>query len=331
MTTLKTSTALNLYAGPEALLDYLDPAKQPPTPLVELPPELNPEHREGVRVFAKLLFMTPVFNSKLIAARNLFDEARIDGRLEGVHTLVENSSGNKILADALLARLFGIKNVVAIVPHDIPPDKQALLELFGVKCRKELGGIAKARELGAESGHWNPDQYANQGNPRGFQYLLGRQLMYQTDSQLTVFCAGIGTGGTMLGTSRYLKGRHKVTTIGVIPSTNDVPGVRTKERLKEVDQPWAGAVDALPVVEATDAYYRSLQLCSRGILAGPSSGMALEGLYRHLGCTSHAELNRMRNANGEVVAVVACPDSCLLYLGKYSTRLSAEQMVEAIA
>ena len=313
------------------MLDYLDPAKQPPTPLVELPSELNPFYNRQVRVFAKLLFMTPVFNSKLIAARSLFDEAKAEGRLDGVCTLYENSSGNKILADALLARHFGIKNVVAIVPHDIPPDKQALLELFGVICRKELGGIAKARELGTGPGCWNPDQYREGGNPRGFERVLGPQLWEQTRGQLTVFCAGIGTGGTMLGTSRYLKRHPNVTTVGVIPSTNDVPGVRTQERLKEVDQPWRDSVDALPVVEATDAYYRSLQLCSRGILAGPSSGMALQGLYRHLDCTSHAELNRMRNDNGEVVAVVACPDSCMLYLDKYSTRLSAEQMVGAIA
>src|SRR3990167_9010793 len=106
MTALETSTDLNLYAGPNALLDYLDPAKQPPTPLVELPPELNPFYNQQVRVFAKLLFMTPAFNSKLIAARSLFDEAKAKGRLGGVHTLYENSSGNKILADALLARYF---------------------------------------------------------------------------------------------------------------------------------------------------------------------------------------------------------------------------------
>jgi cysteine synthase len=326
------STDTNVFAGLNALLDFLDPGKHPPTPLVELPPALNPYHGQKVRVFMKLLFMTPIFNAKLLASRNLFDAAKLSGRLGGVHTLVENSSGNKILADAFLARLFGMSKVVAIVPHDIPPDKQHLLELFGVECRKDLGGIAKARELGKESGYWNPDQYRDEGNPGGSVRWLAPQLWHQTRGEITVFCAGLGTGGTMIGVSKCLKALSPhATMVGVVPTTNDVPGTRTVGRLEEVDQPWRDSIDKLHMVGANEAYYQSLRLCGRGILAGPSSGMALEGLYKHLSRTTHTDLDKMRNANGEVVAVVACPDSCMLYLDKYSTRLSAEQMVQAIA
>ncbi len=329
---IASSPASSVFAGPNALLDYLDPGKHPPTPLVELPPELNPYHGQKVRVFLKLLFMTPIFNAKLLASRNLFDAAYASGRLKGVHTLVENSSGNKILADAFLARCFGISKVIAIVPHDIPPDKQHLLELFGVECRKDLNGIAKARELGAQDGWWNPDQYRDESNPGGSVRWLAPQIWQQTHGEVTVFCAGLGTGGTMIGVSKCLKALSPhATMIGVVPTTNDVPGTRTTERLEEVDQPWRDAIDVLQTVGIVDAYYQSLRLCSRGLLAGPSSGMALQGLYDHLRRVTQTKLNSMRNANGEVVAVVACPDSCMLYLSKYSTRLGAEQMVQAIA
>jgi cysteine synthase len=329
---IKSSAALNVFAGNSALLDFLDPGKHPPTPLIELPPDLNPFHGQKVRVFLKLLYQTPGFNAKLLAARSLFDEADSSGRLDGVHTLVENSSGNKILEDVFLARHFGIRHVIAIVPPDIPPDKQALLELFGVECRKELGGIKRARELGNQPGWWNPDQYREDANPKGYHRWLGPQLWEQTRGEITVFCAGLGTGGTMIGTARCLKALSpNATMVGVIPSTDHVPGTRTEQRLGEVDQPWRSFIDRRRVVDAADAYYASLRLCSRGILAGPSSGMALQGLYQHLKAVAEADFNGMRNANGEIVAVVACPDSCMLYLDKYSTRLSGEQMVGAVA
>ena len=329
---LKSSVELNVFAGLTALLDFLDPGKHPPTPLVELPEELNPFASKRVRVFVKLLFLTPLFNAKLLASRNLFEEAHASGRLKRVHTLVENSSGNKILADALLARLFGIENVVAIVPPDIPPKKQALLELFGAECRKELDGIAKARELGAQPGWWNPAQYHDEGNPRGSERWLAPQLWKQTRRTIRLFCAGIGTGGTIIGTSRWFRNQAPyVKTLGVVPAKEEVPGVRTLSRLEEIGLPWRTALNFDPIVVGTeDAYFQSLRLCSRGILAGPSSGMALYGLYRFLGSLDRMELDCSRNDDGEVVAVVACPDSCMLYLDKYSTRLSGKQMMRAL-
>jgi cysteine synthase len=332
MSSLTTSTAENVYAGPQALLDFLDPGKLPPTHLVELPEALNPFAARKVRVFVKLLFMTPLFNAKLFASRNLLEEAKRSGRLDGVDTLIENSSGNKILADAVLARLFGLKRVVATVPHDIPSDKQQVLELLGVECRKQLKGIEKAAELGNQPGWWNPAQYHNEANPAGSDRWLGPQLWQQTRGEVSVFCAGLGTGGTMIGTSRALKARAPgLVAIGVTPTTDDVPGVRSLQRLEEVGLDWRAAIDASEIVDVVPAYFWSLRLCGRGVLAGPSSGMALAGLYQHLARRGgDDDLRDLRNANGEVVAVLPCPDSALLYLDKYTTRLSAAQLVEAL-
>jgi cysteine synthase len=334
MTAIATSTARNVYAGSAGLNDFLNPGMQPPTPMVELTASLNPFHQDGVRVFLKLLFMTPIFNSKILASRNLLEEAQRDGQLRGVHTLVENSSGNKILADAVLARHFGIEHVVAIVPRDIPADKQQLLELFGVQCLKESGGVAKARELGEQDGWWNPAQYDSAGNPGGSELWLGPQIFEQTCGEITLLCAGVGTGGTIIGAHHFLR-RHalQLTTIGVIPPTDDVPGVRTLKRLAEVNLPWRSVLSEDPViVDVIPAFMHSLRLSSRGILAGPSSGMALAGLFKYLeGKQGNGGFDSLKNDSGEVIAVVPCPDSCMLYLNKYTTRLNGDELAAAIA
>jgi cysteine synthase len=124
-----------------------------------------------------------------------------------------------------------------------------------------------------------------------------------------------------------------LTTIGVIPPTDDVPGVRTLKRLAEVKLPWRGVLSEDPViVDVIPAYMQSLRLSSRGILAGPSSGMALTGLFQYLaGKHGNGGLDPLKNENGEVIAVVACPDSCMLYLNKYTTRLNGEELAAAIA
>jgi cysteine synthase len=330
MTFVVTSPELNVYAGSESLSDFLHPGRLPPTPLVELPLELNAFHSSKVRVFVKLLFMTPLLNAKLFASRKMFDDAKAQGRLDGAHTLVENSSGNKILADIILAKLFGFKRVVATVPRDIPSDKQHLLELLGAECRKEIGGIEEAVELGKQPGWWNPAQYHNESNPSASEEWLGPQLWRQTNGEMTLLCAGIGTGGTVIGCTRSLKASSpNVTSIGIVPSADDVPGTRSLERLKEVGLDWKGTIDGYELVDAATSYFWSLRMCSRGILAGPSSGMALAGLFKYL--RGAARLEEMRNVNGEIIAVVACPDSALLYLDKYTTRLDPDQLLTALS
>ena len=331
MSEINSSAGLNVFAGEHSLLDFLDPGKAPPTPMVELPPELNPYRDRCIRVFLKLQYMTPIFNGKLLASRSLFEEAQAEGRLDGVHTLVENSSGNKIFADIFLARLFGIKNVIASVPRDIPPDKQTVLELFGATCDKTAGGIERCRKLGRQAGWWNPAQYHEDANVRGSERWLGPQILEQTCGEITLLCAGIGTGGTIKGARDYLSVQVPMRTIGVVPATDEVPGTRTLRRLEEVGIEWRSALDDGPVVvEALEAYFHSLRLCSRGILAGPSSGMALAGLFKYLERLV-GDFSGLWNDNGEVVAVVPCPDSCMLYLDKYSTRLLPEDMEAAIA
>src|SRR3954449_9008960 len=125
--TLLTSRDRCVFEGSSSVRDFLDPDKNPPLPLVELPEDLNRFRGERVRVFAKIMYLLPLLNIKSLPAMNMLLEAESNGKLEGVHTLVENSSGNTAFSLAVVARYFGISKVTAIVPWDIAPGKLDLL------------------------------------------------------------------------------------------------------------------------------------------------------------------------------------------------------------
>ncbi len=319
----------NTFSGPDALRDFLDPGKSVPTPLVELPPTLNPLHKEKVHIYAKAAFLSPLFNIKQIGALGLLRDAAAAGRLRGVHTLVESSSGNMILGLAVLAKYFGIPRVVGIVPRDIAPGKLEVLRLFGVdpefsdEGRGTASGIGLAKKLGKRRGWLNLAQYENIANPAAYEKWLAPDLWRQTAGTLSVFCAGLGTTGTLSGSARYLRKKSKsIAIVAVTPLTDTVPGVRSTRRLKEVELMQRATFDVRVDIETKTAFKQSLALCRLGLLAGPSSGMALAGLLQFLGeKRANGNLDELRNKRGEVVAAFVCPDSALLYLEKYSTHL----------
>jgi cysteine synthase A len=326
---------VNVFTGPSAVRYFLHPQHSVPAPLVELPESLNPYHKDGMRIMAKLMYLTPLFNIKLLAASNLLSEAQLEGKLEGVHTIVENSSGNMVLAESVLARQMGIKRVVAIVPSDIASGKLDLLRLFGVEPLLNTetpggpSGIAKAREMGAQEGFFNPAQYENDANPRAYEKWLAPQLWEETEGNMTVFCAGLGTTGTIVGSSRYFKEQSPSMQIVGVTCTEGqpVPGVRSVSRLKEIQFDWRDAMDHHIDIATKDSFKYSLALCREGIVAGPSSGFALAGLLQFIKAQKDAgTLDKARNKDGEVVAVFICPDSALLYLDNYSKYLSPEEL-----
>ena len=322
---------LNVFSGPSAVQDFLNPDCSPPLPLVELPGSLNPFQSDKVRIFAKVMYLAPLLNIKGYAALNMLVDAQASGKLDGIHTIVESSSGNKVFADAILARMFGIPNVVAIVPGDIPAGKLQALRLFGVvpqysnPSAGQPSGIAEARHMGQQQGFFNPAQYDNDANPSAYEKWLAPEIWKQTQGKLTVFCAGLGTTGTIVGASRYLRTQPARTRIvGVVCRPGEtVPGVRSIRRLEEIKLDWRAAIDHLIEIGTKESYEKSLALCRIGLLAGPSSGFALAGLIafieeQRVACA----LDDLRNDDGEVVATIACPDSALLYLDEYSRHLA---------
>ena len=328
--TIAGATRLSVFEGPESIRNFLDPDRHLPLPLVELPESLNPYLAEGVRVFGKLMYLLPLLNVKSLPAINMLLEARASGRLDDVHDLVENSSGNTAFALGVIARLHGIRRVVAIVPWDIAPGKLDLLRLCGVEPRlvrdgqNAPSGIAQARESGSAPGWFNPDQYDNGANPAAYEKWVLPQIWEQMGKRLTVFATGVGSGGTLVGARRYFRqAGARVALVGSICAPdNAVPGVRSEARLREVTHPWRESADAIVEVGTRESFKKSLELCRNGILGGPSSGFALAGLMRFLDSRrAGGTLDDLRNDAGEVVATFVCPDTPLPYLDKYSTHL----------
>lgn len=322
---------LNLFKGENAIKDFLNPDKNPLIPLVELPAECNPFTRDGVRIYAKLMNMLPLANIKSLPALNMLLEAEESGKLNKVHTLIENSSGNTVFSLATIAQLFGIKKTKAIVSHEVTWGKLQLLRLFGTQIlvneepicpdpSDKESGIYKAMQKGKQKGWFNPGQYNNEANPRAHAKWTAPQIWKQTDGKITVFCAGVGTTGTILGVGSYLKKRSRnVTVVGVARSPNNpVPGVRTPNLLREIAFDWQKVTDHMETIGTKESFTESLKLCRAGLMVGPSSGFALAGLFNFLSKQkANGNLDDLRNRNGEIVAVFICPDSPLPYLNEY--------------
>jgi len=327
-----TANPKNVFAGPEALKRFLDPDCHPLLPLVELPASLNPVAERKVRVFAKLLYLLPLLNLKLLTVLNMLRDA--DEKLQGVHTLVENSSGNTAFSLAIMARLYGIQSVRAIVPMDIAPGKLELLRLAGVDVRfatSPMGGVALARQEGKREGFLNLDQYSNPANINAHARWTADQVWQQTEGKLSIYAAGMGTTGTALGAVQYFREKaSKVVVVGAycLPG-HAVPGVRSMEALQEISFDWETELPHRVGITTKESYQASLRLCRAGVLGGPSSGFALAGLFRFL--EDHRDLDRFRNDDGEVVAAFVCCDTPFPYLDKYSTILDPADFMVSVA
>ena len=110
---MKTSEqkVLNTFEGNTAVLDFLNPDNAPYVPLVEIPDHVNPYRKDGIRVFAKLMNALPLANIKSLPAYNMLAEKKKNGNLEGIDTIIENSSGNTVFSLAVIAKLMGIHHI----------------------------------------------------------------------------------------------------------------------------------------------------------------------------------------------------------------------------
>jgi cysteine synthase len=333
----------NVFEGPSALRDFLNPGKHPNLPLVELPRQLNPFANDKVRIFAKLMGMSPLGNVKAFPAYNMIREKQKSGALDGVSRIVENSSGNTVFSMALVARHFGIEAIQSYVPSEISRNKLLMLQFFGIEPLVNVepqapdesdptSGVFKAREDGKSPDAINPGQYDNEDNPRAHEKWTGPQIWDQTDGKIDIFCAGLGTTGTLIGNARFLKSQNPdVHVLGVMRAPdNYVPGARTEKLLNLVAFNWRDHVDALERIETKISYRHSMDMSRLGILAGPTSGMALAGLLQHLGTLkSSGKLDAMRKEDrDDLVCVFPCPDGPMPYLDEYFKYLDPSEFPE---
>jgi cysteine synthase len=322
----------NLFQGPDAIRDFLDPERHAPLPLVELSQNkiFNPFGAEKVRIFGCCGYLNPLLNTKALAVRNMLLEARTAGRLRDISTIVEGSSGNTAMSLGILAPLLaGVDRVVGVLPWDRAPGKGEMIRLLSVEERLTRGNAPEeARSMGAGENCFNPGQYSNPANPAAFKKWLAPNLWEQTGGALTVFCAALGTTGTVIGCSEYFRQTARpVRVVGVnVAAGQAVPGARTLKRLEEVSLPWQAALDGRAEAGAKESFWMSLKLIEKGILGGPSSGLALRGLHRFLDSwrREKGSFAGLQNGSGEVVAAVLFADTFFPYMEKYSRELEPE-------
>ncbi|KAJ7835561.1 tryptophan synthase beta subunit-like PLP-dependent enzyme [Mycena olivaceomarginata] len=326
---------LNVFSGEDALRDFYHPEKALPIPLVELPERLNPYKKDGVHIYAKLLSHTPATNVKLYPALNMILRGKEKGKItDDTHTLVEYSSGSTVISMGILANIYGIQNTKAYLSNKTSPTKLDLLRFFGLDLTlfaghgqpeplDPNGGIFTATQDGEQEGCYNPDQYSNPENYESHMRWTGPQIMKQLPS-ISVFAASIGTSGTMTGTGLYLKSvKPSVARVGVCTTPGDrVPGPRMFSLLAPVEFPWRDAVDCIEEVAPFESFEKSLELCRAGLLVGPSSGLALIGLFKFLEKKKKAgELDGLRGADGSIDCAFICCDQPFQYISEYYDKL----------
>ncbi len=265
------------------------PSEENPTPLVRIN-KLN--LCAEFPLYAKLEWANPFGSVKDRAAWELLRELEERGELGHGRGIVEPTSGNTGISMAAMARARGHR-LLAIVPNKVPLEKKALLKIVGADLEvvpDELcpapglgdGSINLAKTHAKASSHKYamPNQYENPRNVEAHFKTTGPEIWRQTEGKITHLFASLGTCGTVVGASKFLRSKNpNVKIIAVQPTEgHDVPGLRNVSQLgvsKLFDQ---SLVDDIVEIDFHLAYTRALELCqNEGLLAGPSSGLIFEG------------------------------------------------------
>jgi O-acetylserine dependent cystathionine beta-synthase len=287
------------------------------TPVVELS---NFDLPTGVRLFAKLEFYNPGGSIKDRLGKELIADAIRSGKLKEGGTIIEPTAGNTGIGLALAAVGTSFK-VMVCMPEKFSIEKQELMKALGatiVHTPTPLGmkgAIAKAQELLKEiPNSYCPQQFGNPANPDTYYKTLGPELWEQMDGNIGVFVAGAGTGGTFMGTAKFLKEKSPgVKTVIVEPEGSILNGGESGPHKTEgigmeflpgyMDETYFNAIHT---VYDVDAFNRVKELAEKeGLLVGSSAGAAL-----------HAALEEANTAEPGTNIVMIFADSSERYLSK---------------
>ena len=260
------------------------------TPLLEL---THIEAAEGLeaKLLAKLEYFNPAGSVKDRIAKAMLDDAEAAGKLNKDTTIIEPTSGNTGIGLASVAAARGYK-IIIVMPETMSVERRQLMKAYGAElvltegAKGMKGAIAKADELAKEiPNSFVAGQFVNPANPKAHYQTTGPEIWEDTDGQVDVFVAGVGTGGTVTGVGTYLKEQNpNVKVVAVEPASSPVLS-QGKSGAHKIQGIGAGFVpdvlntkiyDEVIPVENDDAFATGKKVGhSEGVLVGISSGAAV--------------------------------------------------------
>lgn len=296
------------------------------TPLLELT-HIEQEYGLKAKVLAKLEYFNPAGSVKDRVAKAILDDAEATGRLTKDSVIIEPTSGNTGIGLAAVAAARGYR-IIIVMPETMSVERRQLMKAYGAElvlsegAKGMKGAIAKAEELAKEiPGAFIAGQFVNPANPKAHFETTGPEIFEDTDGEVDVFVAGVGTGGTVTGVGEYLKSRKAdVKVVAVEPASSPVlsKGTPGAHKIQGIGAGFVPEVldtkvydEIIPVADE-DAFAMGRKIGHKeGVLVGISSGAAVHAAV---------ELAKRPENEGKTI-VVLLPDTGDRYL---STALFAE-------
>lgn len=260
------------------------------TPLLELT-YMEKEYGLQARILAKLEYFNPAGSVKDRIAKAMIEDAERAGKLQPGSTIIEPTSGNTGIGLASVGAARGYK-VILVMPETMSVERRQIMKAYGAElvltegAKGMKGAIEKAKELAEETPRsFLPGQFANPANPQIHRKTTGPEIYEDTDGNVDIFVAGIGTGGTITGVGEYLKEKNpNVKIIAVEPASSPVlsTGKAGAHKIQGIGAGFVpkilntGIYDEIIPVEDRDAFATGKQIGKQeGILVGISSGAAV--------------------------------------------------------
>ena len=308
----------NIYTSADQLIGK--------TPLLELT-HIEKAHDLKAKIVAKLEYFNPAGSVKDRIAKAMIDDAEAKGLLKAGSVIIEPTSGNTGIGLASVAAARGYR-IIIVMPETMSVERRQLMKAYGAElvltegAKGMKGAIAKADELAKEiPNSFVAGQFVNPANPKAHYETTGPEIWADTDGKVDFFVAGVGTGGTITGTGKFLKEKNPaVKVVAVEPKTSAVlsTGIAGSHKIQGIGAGFVPDVldtkiyDEIIPVDNDDAFAVGKEMGHReGVLVGISSGAALWAAI---------ELAK-RSENAGKTIVVLLPDTGDRYL---STPLLAD-------
>ena len=289
------------------------------TPLLELS-HIEKNLGLNAKIIAKLEYFNPAGSVKDRIAKAMIDDAEAKGLLKEGSVIIEPTSGNTGIGLAAVAAARGYR-IIIVMPETMSVERRQLMKAYGAElvltdgAKGMKGAIAKAQELADEiEGGFIPGQFVNPANPAAHFATTGPEIYEDTDGQVDIFVAGVGTGGTITGVGKYLKTKNpEVKVVAVEPASSPVlsKGTAGAHKIQGIGAGFVPDVldtevyDEVIAVENDDAFEAGRLIGrSEGVLVGISAGAAV-----------HAAIElAKRPENADKNIVVLLPDTGDRYL-----------------